>query len=124
VLSNYSAYTPNTASLLNDKSTVKIPAGATFTADQYFDVANSLVNTIPSSTQRSNMFYIYHDLEKLQSSKQSVYAGQQLSGSSSSLIRFDIHTALPGVVHNINLFCVVDVLVQIDMATGLISIKK
>jgi hypothetical protein len=105
VATNYKAYSTTAPKLFNEN--------AVTTADY-----------IPTSTQRSNMFYIYHDLEKIMSSKQSLYAGQQLSGSSSSLIRFDIFSALAAQVHNINFFCVVDCLVQIDMETGLITVKK
>jgi hypothetical protein len=102
---NYKAYDTTASALLNDTAT-RIP---------------DFINTASS---RSNMFYIYHDLEKIMSSKQSLYAGQKLSGSSSSLIRFDIHTALAAQVHNVNFFCVVDCLIQIDMETGLITVKK
>jgi hypothetical protein len=90
----YAAYTPLTAATV-DKGAV--------------------ANSAPNS------WYFMLDLEALSNHKDSMYNGVNTTGSSSNYIRVDIQTGLAAVAHTVSYFSAHDVLLNIDLAAGIVS---
>jgi hypothetical protein len=68
-----------------------------------------------------NSWYFILDLEALSNHKDSMYNGVNTTGSSSNYIRVDIQTALAAQPHTISYFSCHDVLLNIDLAAGIVS---
>jgi hypothetical protein len=68
-----------------------------------------------------NSWYFVLDLEALSNHKESMYNGVNTTGSSSNYIRVDIQTALAATPHTVSYFSAHDVLLNIDLAAGIVS---
>jgi hypothetical protein len=68
-----------------------------------------------------NSWYFMLDLEALSNHKDSMYNGVNTTGSSSNYIRVDIQTALAATPHTVSYFSAHDVLLNIDLAAGIVS---
>jgi len=68
-----------------------------------------------------NKHFFVLDLETLSSHKDSMYNGINTAGSSSNYIRIDINTALANVSHTLNYFSCHDVLINMDLQSGIVS---
>lgn len=70
---------------------------------------------------KAHKFYNCLDLESINSNKSSLYSGISTNGTS-SILRMNINTALPASVHNINYWSCHDVLIVLDLQTGITSV--
>lgn len=70
---------------------------------------------------KPNSWYFMLDLEALSNHKDSMYNGVNTTGSSSNYIRLDIQSALAGQPHTVSYFSCHDVLLNIDLAAGIVS---
>lgn len=68
-----------------------------------------------------NKFFFALDLETLANHKDTMYNGVNTAGSSSNYIRIDIGTQLANVAHTVNYFSCHDVLLNMDLQTGIVS---
>jgi hypothetical protein len=68
-----------------------------------------------------NSWYFILDLEALSNHKESLYNGVNTTGSSANYIRVDISTALAAVPHTVSYFSCHDVLLNIDLVSGIVS---
>jgi len=68
-----------------------------------------------------NMWYFALDLEALSNHKDAMYNGINTTGSSANYIRVDIATALAAVPHTVSYFSCHDILLNIDLVTGIVS---
>jgi hypothetical protein len=68
-----------------------------------------------------NSWYFILDLEALSNHKESLYNGVNTTGSSANYIRIDIATALAAVSHTVSYFSAHDVLLNIDLVSGIVS---
>jgi hypothetical protein len=68
-----------------------------------------------------NSWYFILDLEALSNHKESLYNGVNTTGSSANYIRIDIATGLAPVSHTISYFSCHDVLLNIDLVSGIVS---
>lgn len=68
-----------------------------------------------------NAWYFALDLEALSNHKDAMYNGINTTGSSANYIRVDIATALANVVHTVSYFSCHDILLNIDLTTGIVS---
>jgi hypothetical protein len=85
------------------------------------DKLNDPVNGNGAAT-KPNSWYFMLDLESMSNHKDSLYGGINTTGSSSNIIRLDIQTGLaPGIAHTISYFSCHDVLLNIDLASGIVS---
>jgi hypothetical protein len=69
----------------------------------------------------SNMWYFALDLESLSNHKDAMYNGVNTTGSSANYIRVDIATALAAVPHTVSYFSCHDILLNIDLVSGVVS---
>jgi hypothetical protein len=79
------------------------------------------VNKGAVATSAPNSWYFMLDLEALSNHKDSMYNGLNTTGSSSNYIRVDIQTGLAAVPHTVSYFSCHDVLLNIDLAAGIVS---
>lgn len=77
---------------------------------------------VANATQRANKWYQCLDLESINSNKESLYSGIATTGLAST-IRLNIASTLAAQVHNIHYWSCHDVLVVMDMATGIVSVS-
>jgi hypothetical protein len=68
-----------------------------------------------------NMWYFALDLEALSNHKDAMYNGINTTGSSANYIRVDIATALANVAHTVSYFSCHDILLNIDLVSGIVS---
>jgi hypothetical protein len=68
-----------------------------------------------------NKWFFVLDLETLTNHKDTMYNGVNTAGSSSNYIRIDIGTALANNAHTVNYFSCHDVLLNMDLQTGIVS---
>ena len=68
-----------------------------------------------------NSWYFILDLEALSNHREAMYNGINTTGSSSNYIRVDIQTALAATPHTVSYFSAHDVLLNIDLAAGIVS---
>lgn len=68
-----------------------------------------------------NAWYFALDLEALSSHKDAMYNGVNTTGSSANYIRVDIATALAAVPHTVSYFTCHDILLNMDLVTGIVS---
>ena len=68
-----------------------------------------------------NKWFFVLDLETLANHKETMYNGINTAGSSSNYIRIDIGTQLAGVAHAVNYYSCHDVLLNMDLQTGIVS---
>lgn len=68
-----------------------------------------------------NKWFFALDLETLSNHKETMYNGVNTAGSSSNYIRIDIGTQLANVAHTVNYFSCHDVLLNMDLQTGIVS---
>lgn len=68
-----------------------------------------------------NSWYFILDLEALSNHKNSLYGGINTTGSSANYLRLDIQTALAAVPHTVSYFSCHDVLLNIDLVSGIVS---
>jgi hypothetical protein len=79
------------------------------------------VNKLTGAVGAPNSWYFMLDLEALSNHKDSMYNGVNTTGSSSNYIRIDIQTALAATPHTVSYFSAHDVLLNIDLAAGIVS---
>jgi hypothetical protein len=72
-------------------------------------------------TASPNAWYFMLDLESLSNHKDAMYNGVNTTGSSANYIRIDINTALAATPHTISFFSCHDVLLNIDLVSGIVS---
>jgi hypothetical protein len=68
-----------------------------------------------------NKWFFVLDLETLSNHKDTMYNGLSTSGSSSNYLRIDIGTQLANVSHTVNYFSCHDVLLNMDLQSGIVS---
>jgi hypothetical protein len=68
-----------------------------------------------------NAWYFALDLEALSNHKEAMYNGINTTGSSANYIRVDIATALSNFPHTVSYFSCHDILLNIDLVTGIVS---
>jgi len=68
-----------------------------------------------------NKWFFVLDLETLTNHKDTMYNGINTAGSSSNYIRIDIGTALAAQSHTVNYFSCHDVLLNMDLQSGIVS---
>lgn len=83
--------------------------------------AYNAIRTTAAMTVNANKHFIALDLETLSNHKDSMYNGVNTSGSSSNYIRIDIGTQLANVAHSVNFFSCHDVLLNMDLQSGIVS---
>lgn len=88
-----------------------------YIADVYAAYNATLANILSSP----NKFFFALDLESLSNHKDSMYNGLNTASSSSNYIRIDIGTALANFAHTVNYYSCHDVLLNIDLQTGIVS---
>jgi hypothetical protein len=81
---------------------------------------NTVVDKISLATP-GNTWYFALDLEALSNHKDSMYNGINTTGSSANYVRVDIATALANVPHTVSYFSCHDILLNIDLMTGIVS---
>lgn len=69
----------------------------------------------------ANMWYFALDLEALSNHKDAMYNGINTTGSSANYIRVDIGTALAAFPHTVSYFSCHDILLNIDLVSGIVS---
>jgi hypothetical protein len=69
----------------------------------------------------ANMWYFALDLEALSNHKDQMYNGVNTTGSSANYIRLDIATALAATAHTVSYFSCHDILLNIDLVSGIVS---
>lgn len=79
---------------------------------------NTTVNNLEA---RANKWYQCLDLETINSNKESLYSGISTNGTTSTL-RLNIANQLANTVHNIHYWSCQDVMVVMDMASGITSV--
>lgn len=79
---------------------------------------NTAVNQLE---QRANKWYQCLDLETINTNKESLYSGISTNGTTST-IRLNIASQLADAVHNIHYWSCQDVMVVMDMASGITSV--
>lgn len=82
--------------------------------------AGTTVDKISAYTS-GNAWYFALDLEALSNHKDAMYNGVNTTGSSANYIRVDIGTALAAVPHTVSYFTCHDILLNIDLMTGVVS---
>lgn len=78
-------------------------------------------STLGSILTAPNKWFFVLDLETLVAHKENLYGGINTSGSSSNYIRLDIGTALANQSHTVNYFSCHDVLLNMDLQTGIVT---
>ena len=68
-----------------------------------------------------NAWYYALDLEALSNHKDAMYNGVNTTGSSANYIRVDIATALANTPHTVSYFSCHDILLNIDLVSGIVS---
>lgn len=68
-----------------------------------------------------NSWYFALDLESLSNHKDAMYNGVNTTGSSANYIRVDIGTALAATPHTVSYFSCHDILLNIDLVSGIVS---
>lgn len=68
-----------------------------------------------------NAWYFALDLEALSNHKDAMYNGVNTTGSSANYIRVDIGTALANTPHTVSYFSCHDILLNIDLVSGIVS---
>lgn len=68
-----------------------------------------------------NKWFFALDLETLSNHKDLMYSGVNTSGSSSNYLRLDIGTQLSAFAHTVNYFSCHDVLLNMDLQSGIVS---
>ena len=81
---------------------------------------NATRTGVAMATSPNKWFFVL-DLETLTNHKDTMYNGINTAGSSSNYIRIDIGTALATVAHTVNYFSCHDVLLNMDLQTGIVS---
>lgn len=107
-----------------DKASHISIAGFRRASTAYVNGVYGAYNTTKSSTAMNaspNKWFFVLDLETLSAHKDSLYNGVNTAGSSSNYIRIDIGTQLAGVAHTVNYFSCHDVLLNMDLQTGIVS---
>ncbi|MFY7885895.1 MAG: hypothetical protein ACOVOV_13740 [Dolichospermum sp.] len=79
------------------------------------------VNKGADALAAPNSWYFILDLEALSNHKESLYNGVNTTGSSANYVRIDISTALAAVPHTVSYFSCHDVLLNIDLVSGIVS---
>lgn len=70
---------------------------------------------------KANKWYQALDLETINSNKESLYTGIS-TNATSSLLRLNINRALAAVSHNIHYWACFDVMITMDMTTGIVDV--
>jgi len=83
--------------------------------------AYNATKTSSAMNASPNKWFFALDLETLAAHKDSMYNGINTAGSSSNYIRIDIGTALTDKAHTVNYFSCHDVLLNMDLQTGIVS---
>lgn len=78
-------------------------------------------NTYANIEERASKWYQCLDLETINSNKESLYSGISTNGTTSTL-RLTINTALAGTAHNVLYWSCQDVMVVMDMVSGITSV--
>jgi len=92
-------------------------ASTAYTPSVYMPYNSSKANL----TTHPNKWFFVLDLESLSNHKNTMYNGLNTSNSSSNFIRLDINSQLANVSHTVAYFSCHDVLLNIDLETGIIS---
>jgi len=77
--------------------------------------------TLAAALTAANKWFFALDLETLSAHKDTMYNGVNTAGSSSNYIRIDIGTALANTPHTVNYFSCHDVLLNMDLQSGIVS---
>lgn len=92
-------------------------ASTNYVAGVYAAYTAAIANIL---TQPNKWFFVL-DLETLSNHKDSMYNGVNTAGSSSNYIRIDIGTQLAAQAHTVNYFSCHDVLLNMDLQSGIVS---
>lgn len=92
-------------------------ASTNYVADVYAAYNSTLANILSSP----NKWFFALDLETLSNHKDTMYNGLNTAGSSSNYIRIDIGTALAAQAHTLCYFTCHDVLLNMDLQSGIVS---
>jgi hypothetical protein len=87
----------------------------------YNPLVPATVNKLTTAITSPNSWYFVLDLESLSNHKDSLYNGVNTTGSSANYIRVDIQTALAAFPHSFNYFSCHDILLNIDLVSGIVS---
>lgn len=97
---------------------------ATYVQDVYgaFTTASAAatVNKLAAAAP-GNMWYFALDLEALSNHKDAMYNGVNTTGSSANYIRVDIASALAATPHTVSYFSCHDILLNMDLVSGIVS---
>jgi hypothetical protein len=105
-----------------DKSSQISIAGWRRASTAYVPGVYAAYNTgVANALTAPNKFLFALDLEALSNHKDSMYNGVNTSGTSSNYIRIDIGTALANIPHTVSYFSCHDVLLNIDLVSGIVS---
>jgi hypothetical protein len=92
-------------------------ASTAYVAGVYAAYNAALANVLA----QPNKWFFALDLETLSNHKDTMYNGINTAGSSSNYIRIDIGAALANVAHTVNYYSCHDVLLNMDLQSGIVS---
>jgi hypothetical protein len=87
----------------------------------YTPLVPATTEKLPAAIAAPNSWYFMLDLEALSNHKETLYNGVNTTGSSANYIRVDIQTALAATPHSVNYFSCHDILLNIDLVSGIVS---
>lgn len=87
----------------------------------YTPLVAATVNKLTAAASAPNSWYFMLDLEALSNHKDSLYNGINTTGSSANYVRCDIQTALAATPHSVSYFSCHDILLNIDLVSGIVS---
>jgi len=87
----------------------------------YTALVGATANKLTAAVAAPNSWYFMLDLEALSNHKDAMYNGVNTTGSSANYIRIDIQTALAATPHSVSFFSCHDVLLNLDLVSGIVS---